>query len=50
MYVPKARAEEFFAAVPGEKRVQYYDAGHGLNEQAGRDRAVWMAACLGLRQ
>jgi dienelactone hydrolase len=48
-YVPNARAEEFFAAVPGEKRVQYYEAGHGLNAAAGRERAVWMTACLGLR-
>ena len=48
-YVPKGRAEEFFAAVPGEKRVQYYEAGHGLNAAAGRERAAWMAACLGLR-
>ena len=48
-YVPKARAEEFFAAAPEPKKVLYYDAGHGLNDAAKRDRAAWLREKLKLR-
>jgi len=48
-YVPKVRAEEFFSAVSGEKKILFYEAGHGLNEQAMKDRVAWLRAVLGLR-
>ena len=48
-YVPKARAEEFFGAAPGPKKMQFYEAGHGLNAAAARERVAWLEGCLGLR-
>jgi dienelactone hydrolase len=48
VYVPKANADAFFAAAPEPKRIEWYDAGHGLSEQAVRDRQDWLAARLGL--
>lgn len=48
-HVPKGRAEEFFAAAPEGKRVLFYDAGHGLNGQAVRDRMEWLVEGLRLR-
>jgi len=47
--VPKVRAEEFFSAVSGEKKILFYEAGHGLNEQAMKDRVAWLRVGLGLR-
>jgi dienelactone hydrolase len=49
-YVPKGRAEEFFAAAPGPKKIQFYEAGHGLNAAAGQERVARLAGCLGVRQ
>jgi len=48
-YVPKPRAEEFFAAAPEPKKVLYYEAGHGLNAQSGTDRMAWLATGLALK-
>ena len=46
--VPKADAEELHAAAPKHSRVQWYDAGHGLNTQAAWDRHDWLVAEIGL--
>ena len=47
-HVPIARAEEFYAAAREPKQLAWYECGHGLNEQAARDRAVWLGQQLGL--
>jgi cephalosporin-C deacetylase-like acetyl esterase len=48
-HVPLERADEFFAFAdePQEKRI--YQAGHGLNEDAARDRKAWLEQQLGLK-
>jgi predicted esterase len=48
-YVPEARAQEFFAAAREPKTALWYDAGHGLNEQAIRDRQNWLRQVLRMR-
>jgi outer membrane protein assembly factor BamB/dienelactone hydrolase len=48
VYVPQADAEAFFAAAAEPKEIHWYEAGHGLSEQAVRDRQDWLAARLGL--
>lgn len=47
-HVPKERAEEFFAAAKDPKELKWYEAGHGLNEHATRDRKAWLRQNLGL--
>jgi dienelactone hydrolase len=47
-HVPKERAEEFFAAAEDPKEMKWYEAGHGLNEEATRDRKAWLRQKLGL--
>lgn len=47
-HVPKERAEEFFAAARQPKLMKWYEAGHGLNEQATQDRQAWLKQRLGL--
>lgn len=47
-HVPVDRAEAFFAAAEEPKRIEWYEAGHGLNEAARRDRMAWLKAELGL--
>jgi len=47
-HVPKERAEEFFAAAREPKEMKWYDAGHGLNDDATRDRRAWLKTQLGL--
>jgi predicted esterase len=47
-HVPKERAEEFFAAAKEPKEMKWYEAGHGLNEEATRDRKDWLKQALGL--
>ena len=47
-YVPKENADAFFAAAAEPKEIHWYDAGHGLSEQAVRDRQDWLATSLGL--
>jgi dienelactone hydrolase len=47
-HVPRVRAEAYFAAAREPKEVRWYDAGHGLNEQATRERIAWLVATLGL--
>ena len=48
-YVPEVRAREFFEAAREPKTVLWYDAGHGLNEQAIRDRQSWLRQVLRMR-
>jgi uncharacterized protein len=48
-HVPKERAEEFFAAAKHPKDMKWYEAGHGLNEEATRDRKAWLKEKLGLK-
>lgn len=47
-YVPKERAEEFFAAAIEPKQLAWYSAGHELNEQAAQERQAWLASQLQL--
>jgi dienelactone hydrolase len=47
-HVPKDRAEEFYAAAKDPKEMKWYEAGHGLNEVATKDRRVWLKRKLGL--
>jgi dienelactone hydrolase len=47
-HVPKERAEEFFAAAREPKEIRWYEAKHGLNEQATHDRKAWLKQKLGL--
>jgi len=49
-HVPKERAEEFFDAAKYPKEMKWYQAGHGLNEDATRDRKAWLKQKLGLRE
>jgi len=48
-HVPRAKAEEFAAAVHSVKTVLWYESGHGLNEQAVEDRQRWLAKQLSLK-
>jgi dienelactone hydrolase len=47
-HVPRERAEEFFAAAGRGKELRFYDGGHGLSEDATRDRKAWLADQLRL--
>ena len=49
-HVPKERAEEFFAAAREPKEMKWYEAEHGLNEDATRDRKAWLKEKLGVWQ
>ena len=46
--VPPADAELLHAAAPEPKTIQWYDAGHGLNQQALLDRHDWLHTQIGL--
>lgn len=47
-HIPKERGEEFFAAAADPKEVKWYPTGHGLNEEAQKDRMAWVSEKLGL--
>jgi len=47
-HVPKERAEEFFQAAKEPKEMKWYESGHGLNEDARRDRKAWLKEKLSL--
>ena len=47
-HVPKERAQEFFVAAQDPKEMKWYDAKHGLNEEATQDRKAWLKQKLGL--
>ena len=46
--VPVADAEELHAAAPNSGTIRWYDAGHGLNQQATFDRHDWLHEKIGL--
>jgi len=48
--VPHERAEEFFAAANEPKELRWYEAGHGLNEEATQERIAWLAKVLSLTE
>lgn len=47
-HVSKERAEEFFAAAQAPKEMKWYKGGHGLNQDATRERKAWLTEKLGL--
>jgi dienelactone hydrolase len=46
--VPAADAQVLHAAAPEPKTILWYDAGHGLNQQALLDRRDWLLEQIGL--
>ncbi len=46
--VPEADAQALHAAAPGHGTIRWYDAGHGLNQQAFFDRLDWLHEQVGL--
>lgn len=47
-HVPVARAERFIEAAHEPKETGWYEAGHGLSDQAQQDRMAWLEKQLGL--
>ncbi len=47
-HVPVERAEEFFAAAKEPKEIRWYQAGHGLNDEAMQERMIWLINSLSL--
>ncbi len=47
-HVPVDRAEAFHGAAGEPKELRWYDAGHGLNEEAKADRIDWVSNQLGI--
>jgi dienelactone hydrolase len=47
-HVPRERASAFYEAAEEPKQIEWYDAGHGLNEVATQDRVAWLCEQLGL--
>jgi dienelactone hydrolase len=47
-HVPREHAEEFFAVARDPKELKWYEAGHGLNQEAARDRKNWLKEKLKL--
>jgi fermentation-respiration switch protein FrsA (DUF1100 family) len=46
--VPAADARALHAAAPEPKTILWYDAGHGLNQEALLDRHAWLVERIGL--
>lgn len=46
--VPPADARAYQAAGPGSKKVSWYPAGHGLDQQANLDMYAWMNERIGM--
>ena len=46
--VPMGDAQVLHAVVPDPKTILWYDAGHGLNQQAVFDRHNWLVQHVGL--
>ena len=46
--VPEADAKDLQAAAPQPKTIRWYDAGHGLNQQAMLDRHDWLHEEIGI--
>ena len=49
-HVLRERAQEFFNAAREPKELKWYDAGHGLNDNATQERQAWLLQQLLLRQ
>lgn len=49
-HVPRDRAQEFFRAAKPPRELKWYEAGHGLSEDATVDRRNWLKQNLGLRK
>jgi dienelactone hydrolase len=47
--VPRESAERLHRAASEPKTLRWYDAGHGLNQQAVEDRKEWLRREIGLR-
>lgn len=47
--VPRAELEELYSATSEPKQIRWYDAGHELTPEAGRDRVAWLSGQLGLK-
>jgi dienelactone hydrolase len=47
-HVPRERAKEFFTAAGEPKEIRWYEAGHGLNDKATRERIAWLTNALSL--
>lgn len=48
-YVPEQKALDFFEAAPGQKRIEWYEAGHDVDvPEAKRDRIGWLVEQLRL--
>jgi dienelactone hydrolase len=48
-HVPIERAEAFFATASEPKELRWYEAGHGLNQQATVERIAWLSEQLVLK-
>ena len=48
VYISRSEADRFIAAVPGDKTVKFYSAGHELNAPAMADRLTWLGSLLKL--
>ena len=48
-HVPAGRAEEFFTAAADPKQIRWYQAGHGLNQDASYHRIAWLSELLQLK-
>jgi uncharacterized protein len=48
--VPPADGRAYQEAASEPKKVLWYDAGHRLNEEATRDRQLWLAEQIGIRR
>ncbi len=48
VYISRPEADRFVAAVPGDKSVKFYSAGHELNALAMADRLTWLRSLLKL--
>jgi hypothetical protein len=49
-HVPRERAEEFFSTAREPKEMRWYQAGHGLNEEATQERIAWLTSALSLKE
>jgi dienelactone hydrolase len=48
-FVPEQKAKDFFAAAKEPKKILWYDAQHGLNAEAIKERQAWLKEQLKLK-
>jgi hypothetical protein len=48
VFISRPEADSLAAAVPGDKSVRFYEAGHELNAAAMADRLAWLRLLLKL--